>query len=99
MTGDLSSRWQDWALAMVPILHIMCKFLVGRAVAIQMETDPSLKGLIFRYELVKVYAFSMTGDLSTRWQYWAFAMVPILHILCNLLVGLAGRPRWRRTRA
>ena len=39
------------------------------------------------------------GDLTVRWQYWLFAMLPFLHIVYELLIGLAGateRARCRR---
>ena len=52
--GDLGTRWQYWALAMVPVLYIVYELLVGLAGATQLETDPSVKDLIFRAQWVTV---------------------------------------------
>jgi len=68
--GDLGTRWQYWALAMVPFLYIVYELLVGLAGATQLETDPSVKDLIFRAQWVTVaswltypvvYVFPMIG--------------------------------------
>merc|ERR1712085_225563 len=50
--GDLSQRWQYWALAMLPFCYIIYELLVGLAGATASETNDAVRGLIFRAQLV-----------------------------------------------
>jgi len=68
--GDLSARWQYWALAMLPFCYIVYELLVGLAGATASETNDTVRGLIFRAQLVTVvswltypvvYVFPMLG--------------------------------------
>merc|ERR1719179_95799 len=68
--GDLSQRWMYWALAMTPFCYIVYELLVGLAGATASETNDTVRGLIFRAQLVTVvswltypvvYVFPMLG--------------------------------------
>jgi bacteriorhodopsin len=68
--GDLGTRWFYWAAAMVPFLYIVYELLVGLADATQLETEPKVKALILRAQVVTVlswltypvvYVFPMLG--------------------------------------
>lgn len=68
--GNLGVRWMYWAAAMLPFIYIVYVLLVGLADATQLETDPKVKGLIQRAQIVTVlswltypvvYVFPMIG--------------------------------------
>jgi len=68
--GNLDTRWQFWAMSMVPFLYIVYTLLVGLADATNAETDAGIKSLIQRAQLVTViswctypvvYIFPMMG--------------------------------------
>jgi bacteriorhodopsin len=89
--GDLGTRWQYWAFAMVPFLYIVYELLVGLAGATQLETDPGVKDLIFRAQWVTVaswltypavYVFPMIGLSGAK------AVVAIQVGYCACGVGL-----------
>jgi len=68
--GNLGARWMYWAAAMLPFIYIIYELLVGLAGATELETDPKVKGLIRRAQVVTVlswltypvvYVFPMIG--------------------------------------
>jgi bacteriorhodopsin len=68
--GNLDTRWQFWAMSMVPFLYIVYTLLIGLADATNAETDANIKSLIQRAQLVTViswctypvvYIFPMMG--------------------------------------
>jgi bacteriorhodopsin len=68
--GDLGTRWQYWAAAMVPFLFIVHTLLIGLSDATAAEDDPNVKGLIEQAQRVTVlswctypvvYVFPMLG--------------------------------------
>jgi bacteriorhodopsin len=68
--GNLDTRWQFWAMSMVPFLYIVYTLLIGLADATNAETDAGIKSLIQRAQLVTViswctypvvYIFPMMG--------------------------------------
>merc|ERR1712107_876168 len=52
--GDLSERWMCWFLSMLPFIYIVYELLVGLAAATNSETDPKIKELVSRAQLVTV---------------------------------------------
>jgi len=70
VSGDLSTRWMFWALAMVPFLFVVQTLLVGLSGATAAETNEKVRGLIFQAQWVTVvswltypvvYVFPMIG--------------------------------------
>merc|ERR1712166_1201082 len=68
--GNLDTRWQFWAAAMVPFLYIVHTLLIGLVDATNAETDVGIKSLIQQAQLVTViswctypvvYVFPMMG--------------------------------------
>jgi len=68
--GNLTTRWQYWAAAMVPFCYIVHELLVGLASATNAESSDKVKALILRAQWVTVvswltypvvYVFPMMG--------------------------------------
>jgi len=68
--GNLATRWQYWAAAMVPFCYIVHELLVGLASATNAEPNEKVKALILRSQWVTVvswltypvvYVFPMMG--------------------------------------
>jgi len=83
-------RYMDWLLT-VPLLLIEI-VLVMKLSPDEAKAKSSSLGVSAALMIVLGYPGELIvdGDLSVRWQYWAFAMVPFLYIVYELLVGLAG---------
>ncbi len=68
--GDLSIRWTYWFAAMLPFVYIVYELLVGLAAATASESDPEVRALVSRAQVVTVlswltypvvYVFPMLG--------------------------------------
>jgi hypothetical protein len=51
--GNLGTRWFCCAAAMVPLLYIVCEWLVGLADATQLETEPKVRDWSLHSQVVK----------------------------------------------
>merc|ERR1712048_1076986 len=70
VTGDLTPRWNCWALSMCFFVYIVYELLVGLKAATDAETDPTIKGKIELAQVMTViswctypivYLFPMLG--------------------------------------
>jgi len=82
-------RYMDWLLT-VPLLLIEI-VLTMKMSPEETASQGTQLGVAAALMIVAGYPGELIveGDLSTRWQYWGFAMVFFLFIVYTLLVGLA----------
>jgi len=81
-------RYMDWLLT-VPML-LMEIILTMKLSAEESRSKCFTLGSAAALMIVAGYPGELIidGDLSTRWMYWGFAMIPFLYIVYELLVGL-----------
>jgi len=82
-------RYMDWLLT-VPLLLIEI-ILVMKLSPEEAKSKCQTLGVGSALMIILGYPGELIveGDLSTRWMYWALAMMPFLYIVYELLVGLA----------
>jgi bacteriorhodopsin len=82
-------RYMDWLLT-VPLL-LMEIVLVMKLPEAEASNKCVSLGVSAALMIILGYPGELIveGNLSMRWQYWAFAMVPFCYIVHELLVGLA----------
>jgi bacteriorhodopsin len=80
----------DWLLT-VPLLLIEIVFCMKISAAEMSELAWKL-GFAAAAMIILGYPgeLIMEGSLSSRWMYWAFAMIPFCYIVYTLLIGLSG---------
>jgi bacteriorhodopsin len=57
LEGNLNLRWTYWGAAMIPFLYIVFTLLVGLSEATARESDPAVKSLIQKSQLVTVISW------------------------------------------
>jgi len=82
-------RYMDWLLT-VPLLLIEI-VLVMKLSAEETMSKATTLGVSSALMIILGYPgeLVLSGDLGTRWFYWALAMVPFLYIVYTLLVDLS----------
>jgi bacteriorhodopsin len=82
-------RYMDWLLT-VPLLLIEI-VLVMKLSPEEASSKGTSLGAAAALMIVLGYPGELIveGNLSTRWMYWALAMLPFMYIVYELLVGLA----------
>ncbi len=79
-------RYVDWLLT-VPLLLVEL-ILVMRLSASETVAKATKLGVLAALMVVLGYPGEVASDSSTRWIWWALAMVPFLLIVYDLFVGL-----------
>ncbi|MBC7726360.1 MAG: bacteriorhodopsin [Microbacteriaceae bacterium] len=79
-------RYVDWLLT-VPLLLIEL-ILVMRLSAAETRAKATKLGLLAALMILLGYPGEISSDPTTRWTWWALAMVPFVIIVYDLFVGL-----------
>lgn len=79
-------RYVDWLLT-VPLLLIEL-ILVMRLSPVETATKATKLGALAAVMVILGYPGEIATDNSTRWLWWALAMIPFLIIIYDLFVGL-----------
>lgn len=79
-------RYVDWLLT-VPLLLIEL-ILVMRLSAEETMSKSVKLGLLAALMVILGYPGEISGDNSSRWMWWALAMIPFLIIVYDLFIGL-----------
>ena len=79
-------RYVDWLLT-VPLLLIEL-ILVMRLSGAETRAKATKLGLLAALMILLGYPGEISSDPSTRWTWWALAMVPFVLIVYDLFVGL-----------
>lgn len=79
-------RYVDWLLT-VPLLLIEL-ILVMRLPADETMSKSVKLGLLAALMVVLGYPGEISGNSSSRWMWWALAMIPFLLIVYDLFIGL-----------